>query len=110
MQYINKRESVKSFTTYFYKGDITGVSEHISNIFKEGELVKSSVVRDFRTTTADGKTYNVKYYNLGVIISVGYCVNSYRENQFRIWATERLREYVIKGFTLNDAWLLKIYL
>ena len=78
------------------------ISEHISNIFKEGELVKSSVVRDFRTTATDGKTYNVKYYNLDVIISVGYRVKSHRGTQFRIWATERLREYIIKGFTLND--------
>src|SRR5699024_7595301 len=78
------------------------ISEHIKNIFTEGELNENSVVRNFRTTAADGKEYNVKYYNLDVIISVGYRVKSHRGTQFRIWATQRLREYIVKGFTMND--------
>jgi hypothetical protein len=83
------------------------ISEHIKNIFVEGELIEGSVVRNFRTTAADGKGYNVKHYNLDVIISVGYRVKSLRGTQFRIWATERLREYLIKGFTMNDELLKK---
>jgi hypothetical protein len=83
------------------------ISEHIKNIFVEGELIEGSVVRNFRTTAADGKGYNVKHYNLDVIISVGYRVKSLRGTQFRIWATERLREYLIKGFIMNDELLKK---
>ena len=78
------------------------VSEHIRNIFKEGELEENSVVRNFRTTASDGKSYATNYYNLDVIISVGYRVKSQQGTQFRIWATQRLKEYIIKGFTLND--------
>jgi len=78
------------------------ISEHISNIFEEGELNESSVVRNFRTTAEDGKTYDTNYYNLDVIISVGYRVKSHQGTQFRIWATQRLREYIVKGFALND--------
>jgi hypothetical protein len=78
------------------------ISEHISNIFKEGELTEDSVVRKFRTTAPDGKSYDTKFYNLDVIISVGYRVKSKQGTQFRIWATQRLKEYIIKGFTLND--------
>lgn len=78
------------------------ISEHIRNIFKENELQEESVVRKFRTTAADGKSYQVAYYNLDVIISVGYRVKSHRGTQFRIWATQRLREYIIKGFTMDD--------
>ncbi len=78
------------------------ISEHIKNIFEEGELQVDSVVRNYRTTASDGKEYNTNYYNLDVIISVGYRVKSYQGTQFRIWATQRLREYIIKGFTLND--------
>ncbi len=78
------------------------ISEHISNIFKENEIVKDSAVRKFRTTAEDGKKYDVNYYNLDVIISVGYRVKSHRGTQFRIWAIERLREYIVKGFTMND--------
>lgn len=83
------------------------VSEHIKHIFDEGELNENAVVRNFRTTAADGKKYNVKYYNLDVIISVGYRVKSHRGTQFRIWATQRLKEYIIKGFTMNDDLLKK---
>lgn len=71
-------------------------------IYEKGELAEESVVRNFRTTAADGKNYQTKHYNLDVIISVGYRVKSIRGTQFRIWATERLREYLIKGFTMND--------
>lgn len=78
------------------------ISLHIKNIFEEGELVENSVVKEYLTTAADGKNYRTKYYNLDVIISVGYRVKSLRGTQFRIWATERLREYLIKGFTMND--------
>lgn len=78
------------------------ISEHIQNIFKEGELIEEAVIRKFRTTASDGKNYQVSYYNLDVIISVGYRVSSHRGTQFRIWATNRLKEYLIKGFTLDD--------
>ena len=78
------------------------ISEHIKNIFEEGELNIDSVVRNFRTTASDGKEYDTNYYNLDVIISVGYRVKSHQGTQFRIWAMQRLREYIIKGFTLND--------
>ena len=78
------------------------VSQHISNIFSEGELGENSVVRNFRTTASYRKNYATKHYNLDVIISVGYRVKSVQGTQFRIWATQRLKEYIIKGFTLND--------
>jgi hypothetical protein len=78
------------------------ISEHIGNIFKEGELDENSVVRNFRLTAADGKNYETNHYNLDVIISVGYRVKSPQGTQFRIWATQRLKEYIIKGFALND--------
>lgn len=83
------------------------ISLHIKNIFEEGELDENSVVKEYLTTAADGKNYRTKGYNLDVIISVGYRVKSLRGTQFRIWATERLREYLIKGFTMNDDLLKK---
>jgi hypothetical protein len=83
------------------------ISLHIKNIFAEGELEENSVVKEYLTTAADGKNYRTKGYNLDVIISVGYRVKSLRGTQFRIWATERLREYLIKGFTMNDDLLKK---
>jgi hypothetical protein len=85
----------------FQKSKAT-VSEHIKNVFEEGELNESSVVRNSRTTATDGKNYDTNYYNLDVIISVGYRVKSPQGTQFRIWATQRLKEYIIKGFALND--------
>jgi hypothetical protein len=85
-----------------FQSSKSNISEHIKHIFEEGELVENSVVRKFRTTAVDGKTYNITHYNLDVIISVGYRVKSFRGTQFRIWATERLKEYLIKGFTMND--------
>ena len=78
------------------------ISEHITNIFKDGELMEDSVVRNSRTTALDGKNYDTLNYNLDVIISVGYRVKSKQGTQFRIWATSRLKEYIIKGFVLND--------
>lgn len=78
------------------------ISYHINNIFKEGELNVDSVVKDFLTTAADGKPYHTNYYNLDVIISVGYRVKSLRGTQFRIWANRILKEYLIKGFAMND--------
>ena len=72
------------------------ISEHIKNIFEEKELNEDAVVRKFRTTATDGKTYDVNYYNLDVIISVGYRVKSHQGTQFRIWATQRLKDYIIK--------------
>lgn len=83
--------------------DKSTISRHISNVFAEGELERASVVAEFATTAADGKTYRVEHYNLDVIISVGYRVKSRQGTQFRIWATERLREYLIKGFAMDDA-------
>jgi hypothetical protein len=80
----------------------TTITEHIQNVFKEGELNESSVCRNFRLTADDGKSYETNHYNLDVIISVGYRVKSVQGTQFRIWATQRLKEYIIKGFTLND--------
>ncbi|HRN92092.1 MAG TPA: virulence RhuM family protein [Ferruginibacter sp.] len=78
------------------------VSEHIKNVFNEGELDENQVVRKFRTTADDGKDYDVSYYNLDVIISVGYRIKSQRGTQFRIWATKTLKEFIIKGFVLDD--------
>ncbi|MCB0528831.1 MAG: virulence RhuM family protein [Saprospiraceae bacterium] len=85
-----------------FQRDKSVISRHIKNVFEEGELLPGSVVAKFATTAADGKTYQVDYYNLDMIISVGYRVNSHRGTQFRIWATGRLREYIIKGFALDD--------
>ena len=78
------------------------INEHLKNIFSEGELVADSVIRNFRTTAADGKSYDTNYYNLDVIISVGYRVKSHQGTQFRIWATQVLREYLIKGFDYEN--------
>jgi hypothetical protein len=81
------------------------VSEHIGNVFKEGELDKSSTVRKFRTVQTEGTQEverELEYYNLDVIISAGYRVKSVQGTQFRIWATQRLKEYIIKGFALNN--------
>lgn len=82
--------------------DKSTISRHIKKIFEEGELQRDSVVANFATTAADGKTYQVDYYNLDVIISIGYRVKSLRGTQFRIWATNLLKEYLKKGFALND--------
>ena len=85
-----------------FERDKSTISRHIKNVFDDGELVRDSVVANFATTAADGKTYQVDHYNLDVIISVGYRVKSLRGTQFRQWATARLNEYIRKGFTLDD--------
>ena len=85
-----------------YQTSKSNVSEHIKHIFEEGELEENAVVRKFRTTAADGKSYNTTYYNLDMIISLGYRIKSSIATNFRRWATERLKEYMIKGFTMDD--------
>ncbi|NCC02105.1 MAG: cell filamentation protein Fic [Clostridia bacterium] len=85
-----------------FQRDKSTISRHIKNIFDEGELDRNSVVANFATTAADEKTYQVDYYNLDVIISVGYRVKSQRGVQFRIWATNILKEYIKKGFAMDD--------
>ncbi|MFH1225830.1 MAG: virulence RhuM family protein, partial [bacterium] len=82
--------------------DIRTISEHFQNIFKSAELSENSVIRKIRTTATDGKSYETQFYNLDAIVSVGYRVNSSRATQFRIWATKVLREFIIKGFALDD--------
>jgi len=79
-----------------------GITQHIKNIFLEGELQENSVSKKFLRTAADGKKYSTKHYNLDMIISLGYRVNSKMATQFRIWATKRLNEYIRKGFTMDD--------
>ncbi len=85
-----------------FQSSKANVSEHIKHIFTEGELERDSVVRNFRTTARDGKHYNVEHYNLDLIISLGYRIQSRIATRFRQWATARLREYLIKGFTMDD--------
>ena len=85
-----------------YQTSKSNVSEHIKHIFEEGELQEDSVVRKFRTTASDGKNYNTAFYNLDMIISLGYRVKSSVATRFRIWATKRLNEYIRKGFALDD--------
>ena len=82
--------------------DKSGISRHLSNIFKDAELDREAVVAKNATTAADGKTYQVEYFNLDVIISVGYRVNSIRATRFRQWATRILREHLTQGWTLNQ--------
>ena len=90
-----------------FQRDKSTVSRHLKNIFDEGELERNSVVVNYATTAADGKSYKVDYYNLDAILSVGYRVNSLRGTQFRIWANTVLKEYLIKGFAMNDELLKK---
>jgi len=85
-----------------FQKDVRTINEHIQNIFAEGELRRDSVIRKFRITAADGKTYETQHYNLDAIISVGHRVKSPRGTAFRQWATERLKEYLVKGFTMDD--------
>jgi hypothetical protein len=89
-----------------FQRDKSTISRHIKNIYTEGELVKESTVANFATVQNEGDRQvvrNIDYYNLDVVISVGYRVKSIRGTQFRIWATERLKEYMVKGFTIDDA-------
>ena len=90
-----------------FNKNVRTVNEHIKNIFKEGELKESSVIRKFRITASDGKTYETNFYNLDVIISVGYRVKSLRGMQFRIWATRTLKNHLIKGYTIYEKRLLQ---
>jgi hypothetical protein len=83
-----------------YQTSKSNISEHIKHIFEENELEENSVVRKFRTTATDAKNYNTTHYNLDMIISLGYRVKSAIATNFRKWATERLKEYMIKGFTM----------
>lgn len=85
-----------------YQTSKSNVSEHIKHIFEEGELDELSVVRNFRTTASDGKKYNTKFYNLDMIISLGYRIKSSIATRFRQWAAKRLNEYIRKGFTMDD--------
>ena len=85
-----------------YQSSKANVSEHIKHIFEEGELEETAVVRKFRTTATDGKNYNIAFYNLDLIISLGYRIKSHIATKFRIWATQRLKEYIIKGFVIDD--------
>ncbi len=95
--WLNQEQLVK-----LYNSSKSNISEHIKHIFDEGELDENSVVRNFRTTASDGKNYNVNYYNLDMIVAVGFRVRSNVGTNFRRWANERLTEYIIKGFTMND--------
>jgi hypothetical protein len=88
--------------TELFDRDKSVISRHITNVFKEGELEKDLVVAKYATTAADGKTYQVEYYNLDVIISVGYRVKSKQGTQFRIWANSILKDYLLKGYSLNN--------
>jgi prophage maintenance system killer protein len=81
---------------------IPTINEHIKNVFKEGELDEGAVIRNFRITAADGKTYDTSHYNLDVIISVGYRVKSKQGTRFRIWATKVLKDHIVKGYTINE--------
>jgi hypothetical protein len=90
-----------------YQKTKSTISEHIKEIFNENELDEKSVVRKYRTTASDGKSYNTAYYNLDMIIAIGYRVKSHVGTQFRIWATSRLKEYITKGFTIDDDKLKK---
>ncbi len=95
--WLNQEQLVK-----LYDSSKSNVSEHIKNIFSDGELEENLVVRFFRTTANDGKNYNVKYYNLDMIISLGYRIKSKVATNFRRWATQKLKEYLIKGFAIDD--------
>lgn len=88
--------------TALFETSKQNVSLHINNIFREGELIRSAVVKDYLTTAADGKKYHVQYYNLDVIISVGYRVKSKRGTQFRQWANQVLKDYLLRGYAINQ--------
>ena len=96
--WLNQQQMAELFAT-----SKPNISMHIANILKEKELYKDSVVKEFLTTAADGKNYNVVFYSLEMIIAVGYRVRGLRGTQFRQWATEHLTEYLVKGFTMDDA-------
>jgi hypothetical protein len=85
-----------------FQTTVANVNIHLRNIFAEGEMDRASAIKEYLITAADGKGYQTKHYNLDAILAVGYRVKSHRGTQFRIWATQRLREYIVKGFTLDD--------
>lgn len=85
-----------------FQTSVQNVGAHVRNIFSDGELNADSVIKDFFITAGDGKKYQTQHYNLDVIISVGYRVKSLHGTQFRMWATQRLREYIVKGFAMDD--------
>ena len=93
--------------TELFQRDKSVISRHISNIFKEKELIENSVVAKNATTASDGKTYLVEYFNLDVIISVGYRIKSQRGTQFRIWANKILKDYLIQGYSINEHRLIQ---
>ena len=85
-----------------FQTSVPNINMHIKNLFDEGELEPGSVIQEFLTTAADGKNYRTKFYNLDLIISVGYRIKSHVATHFRQWATQRLREYIVKGFAMDD--------
>lgn len=91
-----------------FKRDKSVISRHVNNVFKEGELDRDSVVAKFATTASDGKSYDVQFYNLDVVISVGYRVKSKQGTQFRVWATRVLKRHLIDGYTLNQKRLKQV--
>jgi hypothetical protein len=97
MVWMNQNQIAELFDT-----SVPNISMHISNILKEGELEPNSVVKDYLTTAADGKQYNVTFYALDVVLAIGFRVRSKRGTQFRIWANRNLKEYMVKGFIMDD--------
>lgn len=95
--WLNQEQLVK-----LYNSSKSNISEHIKHILEEGELDETSTVRNFRTVASNGKSYNMKYYNLDMIVAVGFRVKSNIGTNFRKWATDKLTEYMVKGFTMND--------
>ncbi len=95
--WMNQNQLAELFTT-----SVPNISMHISNILKEGELEQNPVIKDYLTTASDGKDYNVTFYSLDMILAIGFRVRSKRGTQFRIWANKNLKEYMIKGFVMDD--------
>ena len=96
----------KQMAKLFGKG-VPTINKHIKNIFKEGELKEDSVIRKYRTTASDGKVYQNNFYNLDIIISVGYRIKSQQGVRFRIWATKTLKSYLVQGYAINEKRLLE---
>ncbi len=97
MVWMNQNQLAELFDT-----SVPNISMHISNILKDGELVQNSVVKDYLTTASDGKEYNVTFYSLDMVLAIGFRVRSKRGTQFRIWANQNLKEYMVKGFVMDD--------
>jgi hypothetical protein len=97
MVWMNQNQISKLFAT-----SVPNISMHITNILKEGELHAYSVIKDYLTTASDGKEYNVAFYSLDMILAIGFRVRSKRGTQFRIWANQNLKEYMVKGFIIDD--------